>query len=340
MDPDFRKTPDRLMRMDKVLKQRLIGATILIALAVIFLPMLLVGPDDDMPSDSVDFDVPPVPEQAREVRRIPLDPEAARVRQPESSEASADTADLTAGNETGEMPDITRPLGEPPGQSPPQTQQPAEQPDEIVLRPEVRTEPESPTEPAADSSQPTDEAETATAPPTTEVEASSPGGSWVVQVASFGSNESAARVRQRLEALGHQVIEDSITLGGNDLIRLKTGPYATRAAAGRARAQITATVEGVAPLVRSSDLPAAAATPDQSGFAVQVGSFASQANAERETERLRGLGFDAFRFSEDAAGREIWRVRVGPLGTRSAAASLQTRLRDEAGVEGLIVSHP
>lgn len=330
------------MRMDKVLKQRLIGATILIALAVIFLPMLLVGPDEDMPSDSVDFDVPPVPEQAREVRRIPLDPEAARVRQPglsENIETPPDTADLAADNESAEIPDITRPLGEPADQAPPQTQPPTQQPDEIVLRPEVRSEP------AADTAEPGGEAEiaesTPQAPtPSNEVEASSPGGSWVVQVASFGSSESAARVRQRLEALGHQVIEDSITLGGNDLIRLKTGPYATQAAASRARAQITATVEGVAPLVRSSDLPAAEATPDQSGFAVQVGSFASQANAERETERLRGLGFDAFRFSEDTAGREIWRVRVGPVDTRSAAASLQTRLRDEGGVEGLIVSHP
>lgn len=335
------------MPMDKVLKQRLIGATILIALAVIFLPMLLVGPDEEMLSDSIDFEVPPVPEQAREVRRIPLDPDAARVRQPDAS-ANVDPA----GGSEQQVPDITRPLGEPARSQPQEQEQqqpPAQtqQPDEIVLRPEVRTEgPESQDTPTADTSEPSAEVEVAESaapaapPPASAVEASSPGGSWVVQVASFGSNESAARVRERLEALGHQVVEDSITLGGNDLIRLKTGPYADRAAANRARAQITATVEGVAPIVRSSELPAAAATPDQTGFAVQVGSFASQANAERETERLRGLGFDAFRFSEDAAGREIWRVRVGPVSARPAAASLQSRLRDEAGVEGLIVSHP
>ena len=323
-----------MTHMDKVLKQRLIGATILIALAVIFLPMLLVGPEDDMSTDPMDFEVPPMPSDAREVRRIPLNPEAARVR---DSSVPADADPRSADDElaSAQQPDFTRPLSE--------AGQEAEQPDEIVLRPEVRSEPPA-SDPEPQTSPPAavevTESESASTPPVREVEASTPDGSWVVQVASFSAAQSAATVRQRLEALGHDVIEDTITQGGNTLIRLKTGPYADRAAANRARAQIIATVQGVAPLVRSSDLPAAAATSAEGGFAVQVGSFASQANAERETERLIGLGFDAFRFSENAAGREIWRVRVGPVPARPTAATLQTRLRSEAGVEGLIVSHP
>ena len=82
--------------MDKVLKRRLIGASILIALAVIFVPMLLVDPDSVRDGGGDAIDVPPMPDSAREVRRIPLDPEAARVTQserasPRSGEDSTST---------------------------------------------------------------------------------------------------------------------------------------------------------------------------------------------------------------------------------------------------------
>ncbi|MEM7053835.1 MAG: SPOR domain-containing protein, partial [Pseudomonadota bacterium] len=243
--------------MEKVLKQRLIGATILIALAVIFLPMLLVGPDDDMSVDSMDFDIPPVPDDAREVRRIPLDPEAARVRDsdvPAVRQADDQVQDDIA---AAEPSDFTRPLGESAEQSAAQSSE--QQPDEIVLRPEVRSDPPgSESEPEQTASLGANDPQPVASTPVSEpasqarVEASTADGSWVVQVASFGSAASAASVRQRLEALGHNVIQDNISQGGNNLIRLKTGPYADRSGADRARAQIAATVEGVAPIVRSS----------------------------------------------------------------------------------------
>ncbi|MEM1081216.1 MAG: SPOR domain-containing protein [Pseudomonadota bacterium] len=323
------------MSMDKVLKQRLIGASILIALAVIFLPMILVGPEEDMATDTMAFDMPARPADAREVRRIPLNPEAARVRE---SDEPAPRSPATAAAPIGEDDEF---------ESSADVESPAEaaalviadegvttQPDEIVLRPEA--------EPVVEPSRPAVEREApvvVNTPSSSAVESSTAGGAWVVQVASFGSAESARSVRQRLVALGHDVMQDQISQGGNTLIRLTTGPYASEDAAARARAQIGTTVQGVSPIVRSS-APAAAAANSASGFAVQVGSFASQTNADRETQRLIELGFEAFRFSESAAGRDIWRVRVGPVVERVQAVELQTRLQANAGVEGLVVSHP
>ncbi len=314
----------------------------MIALAVIFLPMLLVGPDDEMATESMDFEIPPRPSDAREVRRIPLDPEAARIRQNDQAAVSDPTVSSRALQE------------ETPAQAlsdlEPAQSRPEQQPDEIVLRPEVQAqaapEPAAPAEStvASDAESGSSESDDPITRPVDvaapAVEAATAGGSWVVQVASFSSDDSARTVRQRLEALGHRVIQDQITQGSTTLIRLKTGPYADEAAAGRARAQIGTTVQGVSPIVRRSELPAAAASTGVGEFAVQVGSFASQANAERETGRLSELGFDAFRFSEEAAGRQIWRVRVGPVADRPQAAQLQSRLSTDAGVEGLIVSHP
>ena len=59
--------------MDSALKQRLIGAAVLVALAMIFLPMLLKGPDVAEPDAAqVPLDMPAAPDQAFETREVPL----------------------------------------------------------------------------------------------------------------------------------------------------------------------------------------------------------------------------------------------------------------------------
>src|SRR6188474_121434 len=59
--------------MDSPLKQRLIGAAVLVALAVIFLPMLLKGPDVKEPDAAqVPLNMPATPGQEFETRELPL----------------------------------------------------------------------------------------------------------------------------------------------------------------------------------------------------------------------------------------------------------------------------
>ncbi|MDT8409872.1 MAG: SPOR domain-containing protein [Wenzhouxiangellaceae bacterium] len=334
--------------MDKVLKRRLIGATILIALAVIFLPMLLVDPDMVEGRDSAEVDVPPMPESAREVRRIPLDPQTARVRESEHNAGSSAT-----GNASSEFPDAdgrtaVRSDGSDDSRDPGRDQEDrpsAQISDEIVLRPEL-AEPDSAAsdDEASVAAEPSRQAESV--PPqraSDEPESLADGpesslGEWVVQVASFGSRDSAEQVRGQLEALGHIVIRDEIVRGQSLLYRLRTGPYASRQAAERAREQVAATVAGVSPMVRKLDENLVAG--EAAGFAVQVGSFVSEKNADNETARLSDLGFEAFRFSEQVGERTIWRVLVGPVDDREQADSMKSRLVERANVEGLVVSYP
>lgn len=333
--------------MDIVLKRRLIGASILIALAVIFVPMLLVDPDsvDDGMGDAID--VPPMPESAGGIRRIPLDPDAARV------------ADAAASRERS-LPPSSEPLPATGGSSPVADPVAVEEPDpvpvrsqppdqEIVLRPElVQPDPDADPTPAdggagaaADGpeSQPI-AAEPEAVPEPMSADDPADGvslGDFFVQVASFGAEASANRVRDQLEALGHIVHRDEIVRGDTLLYRLRTGPYPSRSAAERALEQIRTTVSGVNPIVRELGQEAAAGEP---GFAVQVGSFVGQDNAEGEAARLVELGFDAQRFSEQVGERTIWRVVVGPVDDRAEAEALKQRVVDEAGVEGLVVSFP
>jgi DedD protein len=341
--------------MDKVLKRRLIGASILIALAVIFVPMLLVDPDavdDGGARDRVD--VPPMPDTARDVRRIPLNPE------------SPDEAGQRARSSPADDSRVAR--------SPDDDAEVRPDPDaEIVLRPELESAEVPPAEPVdaetdaaqaepgdieSDASGSDDEAlaeaggDAADGGPDPDPRDPAPAteptgaagaetvsmGDYVVQVASFGSDQAAGRIRARLEALGHIVRRDEIVRGQTMLYRLRTGPYPSREAAETALEQIAATVDGVDPIVRS--LEELAGVGNEAGFAVQVGSFVGQDNAESETSRLAELGFDSFRFSEQIGERLIWRVMVGPVDDRAAAERLKDRLAEQAGVEGLVVSHP
>ena len=59
--------------MDKALKQRLVGASVLIILAVIVLPMLLSGRSDTLKQESREIKLPPKPDELSiETRRFPV----------------------------------------------------------------------------------------------------------------------------------------------------------------------------------------------------------------------------------------------------------------------------
>ena len=73
---------------------------------------------------------------------------------------------------------------------------------------------------------------------------------WMVQVGTFSNTENATRLRDRLKSLGHSVHADSVTVGGKKAMRLRVGPFADRAKADKAQAQIRKET-GVAGVVQS-----------------------------------------------------------------------------------------
>src|SRR5213076_730014 len=58
--------------MESGLKQRLVGAAVLVALAVIFLPMLVQGPAPDSGVSNVPLTMPAAPRGDTETRDLPL----------------------------------------------------------------------------------------------------------------------------------------------------------------------------------------------------------------------------------------------------------------------------
>ena len=103
-------------------------------------------------------------------------------------------------------------------------------------------------------------------------------------------------------------------------------------------AAATATVATAAsvPVTQHAATATAAAPAAAPGtLMVQLGSFASRANAERLARQLRAQGFPAG-VSQGSSGRHLYRVRAGPVNDRAAATELAQRLRS-AGHTGSIV---
>jgi DedD protein len=326
--------------MDKVLKQRLIGASILIALAVIFIPMFFDAPQDERESRQMTIDLPEPPADRAQVRRMPLDPDLARRPPPETQaepesalaeEAVSGDDDLTAGIEAlAEVESVPDPVRQ---------EEAVEALPEEAPVPEPVTDPE-PAQPAEAMTQPEPEPPAVEASEALVAAETSSSDGWIVQVASFGSMDTASDIVERLTSLGHVAGIDSLVRGEMTLYRVLTGPYPSREDADRARGQIARTLAGVEPIVRAGSVPAGSDVPGLSTYAIQLGSFASRNNAVRLVEQLEDMDFAAFIHEDQTGSRTIWRVRMGPFADRAEAERKLAEVGERARLEGLVVSHP
>lgn len=84
---------------------------------------------------------------------------------------------------------------------------------------------------------------------------------------------------------------------------------------------------------------AAAANSATGMWAVQLGSFSDQANAERLAADLRSQGYAAFLSRLQTTANLLHRVRVGPQESRESAENIAAQL-EKIGHKGQVVPHP
>lgn len=84
----------------------------------------------------------------------------------------------------------------------------------------------------------------------------------------------------------------------------------------------------------------AATTTSTTGmWAVQLGSFSNQENAERLAASLRDQGYAAFLSQLQTGSGALHRVRIGPQKDRESAEAIAAQLR-KSGHNGQVVPHP
>ncbi len=316
--------------MDKALKQRLVGAIVLIILAVIVLPMLLSGRSDTLKQESRQIEVPDKPDELSiETRRFPVGipnrPDGGPPAQAESPGA-------------GEEPALVIEQTEPPAQtnlavSSDTGSEAAESTPGVESPPEVTTIRLAPAndEPAA-------------APPVTVDEVETP--RYLVQVGSFSSEKRANDLAQRLRDQDLAVMMDVVERAAGRLHRVRVGPYTRRedadAVVSGLRADPDPGLNDLVPRVLDlrPDDSAPVTTPSDPlvRWVVQVGSFNETERAQALVKTLRQAGLAAFSEQVTSASGTAYKVRVGPEINRERAVELMRLLRQEHGLADSFVT--
>ena len=348
--------------MDTGLKQRLIGAAVLVALAVIFLPMLVKGPAPDSGVTDVSIKMPKGPDGEFETRELPL----------------VMPGDVPKGGAVGM--DST-PIDRPAAASAPSPGAAATDPAQIDPNtPVASTDPNAPAVPAL--------------PP------SVAGGDYAVHFGAYASQKGADTVVALAKAAQLPAYSEAATVNGKSAFRVRIGPYATRAEAESVRLKAlevrsdvpvkVVVLDAEPAAVAAAPAPAAAVEPPKPaapkpietkpadpkpaepkpvaakpaapkpaapkpptpkplaapsatakvGFAVQVGAFSDAAEAGALRERLRAAGFSAFTETVDTDKGKLTRVRAGPVIDRAAADQLKSQIQAKVGVDGIVRPHP
>jgi DedD protein len=192
--------------MEQQLKERIVGAIVLVALGMLVIPALLDGPDPS--ADTVGV-VLSDQEEGTKTHRIRLDVQENAPATPSSGRISRAQPDPVT------MPASTVKQGAAEAQSVDERNPPAESP----ARPNV-----SPPKPAPAPVAPT--------PP--------PTGSWAVQVGSFSRKQNADRLARELGERGFDVSVSVVKGSGGTMHRVRVGPVEDRASAEALRARLEA----------------------------------------------------------------------------------------------------
>ena len=290
--------------MDKALKQRMVGASVLIALAVIVLPMLLGGRPEGETQQTRKIELPAQPpELSFETRRYPIGEQGAE--QPAKKDES------TQDEPVRQLPAPKIPVSK------------ADKPDVVdstIGKPDI------------------DEQESAPV----QLENSPGTGRYVVQVASFGALENANKLSATLRNSGYFVMTDSVKSDVGTLHRVRVGPYASEAEANKTVIDLESKVSGIKPRVMDLQPGKSAQITTPSDplirWVVQVGSFSSAANAEKLVATLRLDGLSAYQETVNSSGSSIYRVRIGPFLQREEAMRVERRVREKRSLDGVVLS--
>lgn len=332
--------------MDTALKQRLIGAAVLVALAVIFLPMLLQGPAPDGGASHVSLDLPEAPDRRFETREVPLalpGAPAAEIGLDEDDPNRVVTVDSDVAPRVDALPEDFAPRPAQPADA-----LPAPAPVEPAPAPESAPSAPPPAPIASPAPRPSEPAPTPSSTPEARPLAADAGGNFAVNMGSYGDANNARALVQSLTAAGLPAYAESVSSGGRQLQRVRIGPFAQRAAAESARqraAQVRSDINSSVVALESapagaSATAAAPATAAGTGFAVQVGAFRSESDANALRDRIRGIGVSAFVERVQGENGPLWRVRAGPAVDRPGAERLRTQLSERLRLDGIIVAHP
>jgi DedD protein len=202
--------------------RRLLGASVLLLIAIIAVPMFLEREPPPLP-DNVDVRIPPI-EGTKFEPKFP------------DSKKAADKSGDKAGDKVADIPAITEPIGAQAGVSAVQPAAPA-----VAAAAAAAAAVAAPTPPAKPVEKPAEKAvekaaEKAAAKPAPEAERKP--GQLVIQVIAVRDPAVAKQMYDRAKSLKFPAYTEKIDVANGIVIRVRVGPYNTKQQAETARAKL------------------------------------------------------------------------------------------------------
>ncbi|KAA3649085.1 MAG: SPOR domain-containing protein [Proteobacteria bacterium] len=334
--------------MDQELKQRLIGASVIIALAVIFIPMLFDNEVDKSADKKIDIVIPESGSHQLTVKTFSLDEEQqsnepTEVKVPESELSLADDGIVSHNNlsgngliETSETV-ATRDI--------PQEQDNQDNTVTVAQTEQTNTSADSSLveEKQVDHSQQADQ--TSANSTTVKSEQSVAADEQNIFRVKLGSFSQAANAQQVKNKLAQQGIGSLVELApdkalyrvwSDSLYQDKDRAEDYVAAVNKLKLNI-----GTPKIITVSEAEIkASADRGQLGWVVQLGSFAAKNNALDLRNKLKLAGFTAFVDQiKNNQGESRYRLRVGPFIDRDQASQVKQQITDKLKLNGLVKTH-
>jgi DedD protein len=221
-------------------KERLIGAAVLMAAAIILIPEMLSGPRRDSAEKQVQTASNGAGSGEAAIKTYTIDLNKAPGSQPPTPVAQTDNR----APPPEETPPTEIPPAQPAEQPPVGAQASLEPPAQVTPAPATSPKPEVPkpeaAKPEPKSEPPKPESKPESSKPEPRAVASAPsapktavpaGKGWAVQLASYASAATAERVMNEWRGKGHSAFVMPVTTGGKTLYRVRIGPAKDRASA-------------------------------------------------------------------------------------------------------------
>ncbi|MET0655677.1 MAG: SPOR domain-containing protein [Pseudoxanthomonas sp.] len=338
--------------MDTALKQRLIGAVVLVALAVIFLPMLIKGPAPDSGVSDVPLEVPTAPGGQYETRELPLVTPGNAPAGGVVGLQDAPTAPASAPGTSSEAVPL--------GTAPADAMLPASTAGgNYAVNFGAYATP-------ADADAVIARLKQASLPAFREPATINGRTAYRVRIGPYAERADAEAVRLQAGQIRSDVKAQVVTLDApaatsaspSQPLATAAPPPVTTQALPPEPAKAVQTPPAAAKPVAAAPKPAATAPPmptpapavkpvetpkpaaSNVGFAVQLGAFSKAADANAMRDKLRAGGFSAFVEQVSTDKGTLSRVRVGPVASRADADKLKAQVAAKVGINGMVRPHP
>ena len=318
--------------METELKQRLIGASVIIALAVIFVPMLF---DDSKVNQNQTLSIK-IPDQPSDLKHKSIAIEPVNNQDTQSAEINSQTPDSNTTQETAsEIKPVVK-----------KEEQIIDVVDNSLndKKPENQNKPESNQANKTESKDEKPITKIEKKPEITEtqpdiVSANSSGSEFGcrLQYGVFSQQKNAQQLKAKLLNKGYSavVVKDL----DKEVYKVYSEMLDSSSEAEKLSQKIVALKLNIGkPVIENLDEEAFNSLLD-TGWIVQIGIYSNKKNSLAQRDEIRKSGFICFVDEIIASGNNQYRVRVGPYATRDEAKDAEKQLLDKLKLKGLVKPH-